>query len=46
MKKILWFCNVEFSEKAMSSTGTWLLAMLEALLQTNEITLYSITQEM
>ena len=31
MKKILWLCNVAFSNKKLRGTGTWLEATSEAL---------------
>jgi len=42
--KVLWFCNVGFSDARSNTTGSWLYSMSEALLKTGEISLYNITQ--
>jgi len=42
--KVLWFCNVSFSDAKSSSTGSWLFPMVDSLLETNEIEFYNITQ--
>ncbi|PVD52654.1 glycosyl transferase [Terrimonas sp.] len=44
MKKILWLSNCHLSNTGMSSTGTWLFAMMEALLKTGQVKLYNVTQ--
>ncbi len=41
--KILWFCNILFSENSISSTGTWLVAMYHELLKTGKIQIVNIT---
>lgn len=43
MKRILWLSNIAFSEEKIRETGTWQIAMAEALLKTGEIELYNIT---
>jgi len=43
--KVLWLCNVVFSDTESTASGTWLHAMANALVGTNEIQLFSITQE-
>jgi len=42
--KVLWFCNVTFSELKSTSSGTWLHAMASALLETGSVDLYNITE--
>ena len=42
--KILWFCNAIFSDQAPKSTGTWLHAMADGLVNTGEVELFNITQ--
>lgn len=42
--KILWFCNVAFSDTKPNSSGTWLHSMADALIKTGKIKLYNITQ--
>ena len=42
--KVLWLCNVTFSNDNPNSTGTWLHAMSHALANTGKIELYNITQ--
>ncbi len=42
--KVLWFSNIEFSNISMSSTGTWLIAMLQGLKDFDKIKLYIITK--
>lgn len=42
--KILWFCNVEFSEAKSATTGSWLYSMSESLIKTGEVELYNISQ--
>ncbi|MFT3949343.1 MAG: glycosyltransferase [Agriterribacter sp.] len=44
MKKILWFSNCRLANTGMVSTGTWLFAMMEALLNTGKVKLYNVTQ--
>ncbi|MFT4015907.1 MAG: glycosyltransferase [Agriterribacter sp.] len=44
MKKILWLSNCLLSNTGMSATGTWLFAMMEALLKTGQVKLYNVTQ--
>lgn len=43
MKKILWFSNCAFSNDKINTTGTWLLAMGEALMLTGKVQIYNIT---
>lgn len=43
MKKILWFSNCAFSDEKTRVTGTWLIAMGEALVETGEVELYNVT---
>lgn len=43
MKKILWFSNYQFTNSKIQGTGTWLIAMGEALMQTGIIELFNIT---
>jgi len=42
--KVLWFSNVAFSDKKPNSTGTWLYTMASALLKTESIQLFNISQ--
>lgn len=42
-KKILWFCGVQFSDEKISTTGTWLVAMGEALSKIEDIEFYNVT---
>lgn len=43
MKKILWFSNCAFTDEKTRVTGTWLIAMGEALVETGEVELYNVT---
>jgi len=43
MKKILWFSNVAFTNEKIKVTGTWQIAMGQALLDTGEVELYNVT---
>ncbi|MDB5288273.1 MAG: hypothetical protein JWR05_3222 [Mucilaginibacter sp.] len=42
--KILWLCNVIFSDIKTASTGTWLHSMADALVNTEKVELFNITQ--
>lgn len=42
-KKILWLSNCTFNEEKISATGTWIIAMGEALINTGEVELYNIS---
>jgi glycosyltransferase involved in cell wall biosynthesis len=42
--KVIWLCNVAFSDTQAASTGTWLHSMAAALINTGEIELFNITQ--
>lgn len=42
-KKILWFSGSEFSDEKIKTTGTWLIAMGNALAENEDIELYNIT---
>lgn len=42
--KVLWFCNVGFSETKSATTGSWLYSMSESLLKTGDVELFNITQ--
>ena len=42
--KVLWFCNATFSNIKPNSTGTWLNSMSDALVETDKIQLFNITQ--
>lgn len=42
-KKILWFGSVQFTDEKISTTGTWLYAMGEALTKNDELELYNVT---
>lgn len=42
--KVLWFCNIEFSEMKSVTTGSWLYSMSEALINTDDVELFNITQ--
>ena len=44
MKKILWLCNVLFSDEAITDTGSWLQPMAVALQQTGKVQIYNISQ--
>lgn len=41
--KVLWFCNASFTERKITGTGTWLVAMADALAQSGKVQLYNIT---
>lgn len=43
MKKILWLCNVPFSNNTLKSTGGWLQPLAEALQQSGEVQIINIT---
>lgn len=42
-RKILWLSNCTFSEEKIKATGTWIIAMGEALIKTGEVELYNIS---
>lgn len=42
--KILWFCNVAFSENNSNATGTWLHTMAAELIKSDCVHLFNITQ--
>jgi glycosyltransferase involved in cell wall biosynthesis len=42
--KVLWFCNVGFSEERSATTGSWLYSMSDSLINTGEVELFNITQ--
>lgn len=42
-KKILWFCGEQFSEEKITTTGTWFIAMGQALSESSEIELFNVT---
>lgn len=42
--KVLWFCNVKFSNSKSVATGSWLYSMSEALIETGEVELFNITE--
>lgn len=42
-RKILWFCNAQFSDEKIKTTGTWLIAMGNALAKNPDIELYNVT---
>lgn len=42
--KVLWFCNVGFSDAKSASTGSWLYSMSESLIKTGDIELFNISQ--
>ena len=41
--KILWFCGAQFSEQKIKTTGTWLIAMGEAIANIPGLELYNVT---
>ena len=41
--KILWFCGSQFSEQKIKTTGTWLIAMGEAIANIPGLKLYNVT---
>lgn len=41
--KVLWFCNVKFSDNKITGTGSWLVAMADALVQSDKVELFNIT---
>lgn len=43
MKKILWLCNIAFTDKKIKTTASWLQPLAELLQQSGEIQLYNIT---
>lgn len=42
--KVLWFCNVAFSENNSNATGTWLHTMATELIKYDSVQLFNITQ--
>ncbi|MDD4777221.1 MAG: glycosyltransferase [Fermentimonas sp.] len=42
-RKVIWFCAAQFSDQKIKTTGTWLIAMGNALAKTEEIELYNVT---
>ena len=42
-RKILWFSGSEFSDEKIKTTGTWLIAMGNALIENEDIELYNVT---
>jgi len=42
-RKILWFSNAQFSDEKIKTTGTWLIAMGNAITETTDIELYNVT---
>lgn len=42
--KVLWLCNAAFSDTKSDSSGTWLHVMADALINTEAVNLYNITQ--
>ncbi|NTW33995.1 MAG: glycosyltransferase [Bacteroidetes bacterium] len=42
--KVIWFCNVKFSDFESNATGTWLHTMAHALVDSGEIQLFNISQ--
>ena len=42
-RKILWFCAAQFSDKKIKTTGTWLIAMGNAIAKNADIELYNVT---
>lgn len=42
-KKILWFCAAQFSDEKIKTTGTWLIAMGNAVAKNADIELYNVT---
>src|SRR5690554_3270761 len=42
-RKILWFCAAQFTDEKIKTTGTWLIAMGNALANTENIKLYNVT---
>lgn len=41
-RKILWFCTAEFSDEKIKTTGTWLIAMGNALAKSEDFELYNV----
>lgn len=41
-RKIVWFCAVQFTDEKIKTTGTWLIAMGNALAKTTNLELYNI----
>lgn len=44
-RKILWLSNFAFSEVNIKATGTWLIAMGDAMVKSGKVDLYNITYE-
>lgn len=42
-RKIVWFSAAQFSDEKIKTTGTWLIAMGNALAETGDIDLYNVT---
>ena len=42
-RKIIWFCGAQFSDEKIKTTGTWLIAMGNALAEMDDIDLYNVT---
>ena len=43
MKKILWLCNIAFSDIKIKTTASWLQPLAELLQASGEVQLYNIT---
>ena len=43
MKRILWLCNVAFSDQAIADTGSWLQPLAMALQRTGNVQIYNVT---
>lgn len=41
--KIIWFCGAQFSDEKIKTTGTWLIAMGNALAEMEDLELYNVT---
>lgn len=42
--KILWLCNVRFTNESIKASGTWLLPMAQGLLGKGDVELYSVAE--
>lgn len=42
-RKIIWFCGAQFSDEKIKTTGTWLIAMGNAIADIEDIELYNVT---
>lgn len=42
--KVLWLCNIAFSDTESKASGSWLISMTDSLIDSGEVELFSITE--